>query len=123
MPPKTRNTGNSKKRKSSPTKGGDNQPSNKRQKSENNTSKESGAKSVNVEPVFEKWLFKSEPESRIEKGVDVKFGIEDLKNEPDQTAHWDGVRNYQVSLVCRVSCSHDLSIIVLNILATLYFMT
>ncbi|XP_078359838.1 thymocyte nuclear protein 1-like isoform X2 [Oculina patagonica] len=38
---------------------------------------------------------KSEPESRFEKGVDVKFGIEDLKNEPDQTACWDGVRNYQ----------------------------
>ncbi|KAJ7379237.1 Thymocyte nuclear protein 1 [Desmophyllum pertusum] len=42
-----------------------------------------------------KWLMKSEPESRIEKGVDVKFGIEDLKKEPDQTACWDGVRNYQ----------------------------
>merc|ERR1712037_1005067 len=26
---------------------------------------------------------------------DVKFGIEDLKLEPDQTAFWDGVRNYQ----------------------------
>lgn len=40
------------------------------------------------------WLIKSEPESRLEKGVDVKFGLEDLKKEPDQTAHWDGVRNY-----------------------------
>ena len=38
---------------------------------------------------------KSEPDTRIEKGVDVKFGIEDLKSEPDQTACWDGVRNYQ----------------------------
>lgn len=26
----------------------------------------------------------------------LQFGIEDLKNEPDQTACWDGVRNYQV---------------------------
>ena len=25
-----------------------------------------------------------------------QFGIEDLKTEPDQTACWDGVRNYQV---------------------------
>lgn len=25
----------------------------------------------------------------------MKFGIEDLKREPDQTACWDGVRNYQ----------------------------
>src|SRR5690606_25349062 len=31
------------------------------------------------------WLMKSEP--------DV-FGIEDLKNRPDQTEPWDGVRNY-----------------------------
>ncbi|XP_020824429.1 thymocyte nuclear protein 1 isoform X2 [Phascolarctos cinereus] len=42
------------------------------------------------------WLMKSEPESRLEKGVDVKFGIEDLKSQPKQTACWDGVRNYQI---------------------------
>ncbi|XP_016072880.1 PREDICTED: thymocyte nuclear protein 1 isoform X2 [Miniopterus natalensis] len=41
------------------------------------------------------WLMKSEPESRLEKGVDVKFSIEDLKAQPKQTACWDGVRNYQ----------------------------
>ncbi|XP_003417451.1 thymocyte nuclear protein 1 [Loxodonta africana] len=41
------------------------------------------------------WLMKSEPESRLEKGVDVKFGIEDLKAQPNQTTCWDGVRNYQ----------------------------
>ncbi|XP_015268630.1 PREDICTED: thymocyte nuclear protein 1 isoform X1 [Gekko japonicus] len=41
------------------------------------------------------WLMKSEPESRLEKGVDVKFGIEDLKAQANQTACWDGVRNYQ----------------------------
>ncbi|XP_074072382.1 thymocyte nuclear protein 1 [Macrotis lagotis] len=41
------------------------------------------------------WLMKSEPESRLEKGVDVKFGIEDLRAQPQQTACWDGVRNYQ----------------------------
>jgi len=39
---------------------------------------------------------KSEPESRFEDGVDVKFGIDDLEASPDQTAPWDGVRNYQV---------------------------
>ncbi|HET20120.1 MAG TPA: EVE domain-containing protein, partial [Chromatiales bacterium] len=32
------------------------------------------------------WLMKSEP--------DV-FGIDDLASRPDQTEHWDGVRNYQ----------------------------
>ena len=40
------------------------------------------------------WLMKSEPESRFENGVDMKYGLEDLKAEPDQTACWDGVRNY-----------------------------
>ena len=32
------------------------------------------------------WLFKTEPSA---------FGIEDLKAKPEQTEHWDGVRNYQ----------------------------
>ena len=32
------------------------------------------------------WLFKSEPAS---------FSLDDLKNRPDMTEHWDGVRNYQ----------------------------
>ena len=35
---------------------------------------------------------------KIESGItciDVKFGLEDLKKEPEQTACWDGVRNYQ----------------------------
>ena len=32
------------------------------------------------------WLMKSEPES---------FSIDDLQNRPQQTEHWDGVRNYQ----------------------------
>ena len=33
------------------------------------------------------WLFKSEPNA---------YSFSDLLNEPDQTAEWDGVRNYQV---------------------------
>ena len=32
------------------------------------------------------WLMKSEP---------GEYSLEDLKNEPNQTDHWDGVRNYQ----------------------------
>lgn len=32
------------------------------------------------------WLFKSEPSS---------FSLTDLKNRPDATEHWDGVRNFQ----------------------------
>ncbi|KAK2761346.1 hypothetical protein FQN54_001868 [Arachnomyces sp. PD_36] len=38
------------------------------------------------------WLMKAEPETRIEKGVDVRFSIDDLRKccEPEP---WDGVRN------------------------------
>ncbi len=32
------------------------------------------------------WLFKTEPSV---------FSLDDLKNRPDMTEHWDGVRNYQ----------------------------
>ncbi|KAL9003135.1 MAG: hypothetical protein Q9188_003977 [Gyalolechia gomerana] len=38
------------------------------------------------------WLMKAEPESRFEKGKDVKFSIDDLKNATEPEA-WDGVRN------------------------------
>merc|ERR1712156_32629 len=65
-------------------------PGTKRKHNENPVVKNEEAK-----PSYQSWLIKSEPESRFENGVDVKFGIEDLKLEPDQTACWDGVRNYQ----------------------------
>ena len=35
------------------------------------------------------WLMKAEPDSRIEKGVDVKFSIDDLENA-DTPEPWDG---------------------------------
>lgn len=38
------------------------------------------------------WLMKSEPE---------EFGIDDLKNNPDKTEPWDGVRNYQARNMMR----------------------
>ena len=41
------------------------------------------------------WLLKAEPESRIVNGHDVKFSIHDLQAMPDQTDHWDGVRNHE----------------------------
>lgn len=47
------------------------------------------------------YLFKSEPESRIEKGVDMKFSIDDLAASPNGTAEWDGVRNYQARNLMR----------------------
>ncbi|KAI9690590.1 MAG: hypothetical protein M1820_009985 [Bogoriella megaspora] len=40
------------------------------------------------------WLMKAEPESRIEKGVDVKFSIDDLQ-AVDEPEPWNGVRNHQ----------------------------
>ncbi|KAL3466005.1 PUA-like domain-containing protein [Aspergillus heterothallicus] len=38
------------------------------------------------------WLMKAEPDTRLEKGIDVKFSIDDLRDakEPEP---WDGVRN------------------------------
>lgn len=47
------------------------------------------------------WLLKSEPESRIENGVDMKFSIDDLIKSPDSTSCWDGVRNYQARNILR----------------------
>merc|ERR1712223_388496 len=37
---------------------------------------------------------KSEPDPRFENGVDVSFSFEALRQEPESTACWDGVRNY-----------------------------
>lgn len=50
---------------------------------------------VTSPPIYCHWLMKSEPDSRFENGIDVKFGIEDLKALPKQIGCWDGVRNYQ----------------------------
>ncbi|XP_077517795.1 thymocyte nuclear protein 1-like [Amblyomma americanum] len=47
------------------------------------------------------WLLKSEPESRIENGVDMKFSIDDLIQCPERTSCWDGVRNYQARNIMR----------------------
>ncbi|MFO7577132.1 MAG: EVE domain-containing protein [Pelovirga sp.] len=38
------------------------------------------------------WLMKSEPEA---------FSIDDLQQKPEQTEHWDGVRNYQARNMMR----------------------
>lgn len=39
------------------------------------------------------WLMKAEPESRIVRGKDVKFSIDDLRK--DGISNWDGVRNHE----------------------------
>jgi hypothetical protein len=44
---------------------------------------------LKIDPDIQYWLMKAEPDSRIEKGVDVKFSIDDLaaRTEPEG---WDG---------------------------------
>lgn len=42
-----------------------------------------------VDPEVQYWLMKAEPESRIEKGVDVKFSIDDLAAKTESEG-WDG---------------------------------
>ncbi|KAF8740144.1 hypothetical protein AX14_008557 [Amanita brunnescens Koide BX004] len=39
------------------------------------------------------WLLKAEPESRIVKGKDVKFSVDDF--ETVKMSPWEGVRNYE----------------------------
>ncbi|KAJ7778302.1 DUF55-domain-containing protein [Mycena metata] len=39
------------------------------------------------------WLLKAEPDSRVVKGKDVKFSVEDF--EAAKTSPWEGVRNYE----------------------------
>ncbi|KAJ7512740.1 DUF55-domain-containing protein [Mycena galericulata] len=39
------------------------------------------------------WLLKAEPDSRIVKGKDVKFSVDDF--ETQKTSAWEGVRNYE----------------------------
>lgn len=41
------------------------------------------------------WLMTSEPESQLDKGVEVKFSPGDRKAQPKQTACWDGLHNSQ----------------------------
>ena len=47
------------------------------------------------EPARNYWLMKSEPKTRLVSGTDVSFSIEELMEENNQTAEWDGVRNYE----------------------------
>lgn len=55
-----------------------------------------------VDPEIQYWLMKAEPESRMEKGVDVKFSIDDLaaKTEPEG---WDGK---SCETACLYFCIH-----------------
>lgn len=54
--------------------------------------------SATMEPIRERqhWLMKAEPESRIVKGIDVKFSAQDF--EAAGTTSWEGVRNHQAKV-------------------------
>ncbi|KAF8165764.1 PUA-like domain-containing protein [Crassisporium funariophilum] len=45
------------------------------------------------------WLLKAEPDTRIVKGKDVKFSVEDF--ERVKTSPWEGVRNYEARNLMR----------------------
>lgn len=96
MPPKKkarvskRNTGSGKDDDREPV-----SPALKKRKAATSGRKTDESSASSGSPQYSRWLMKSEPESRFENGIDVKFGIEDLKALPDQTSCWDGVRNYQ----------------------------
>ena len=59
------------------------------QPSEAGRAREVQEKSESTENGRSYWLMKAEPDSRLEKGVDVKFSIDDLaaRSEPEP---WDG---------------------------------
>ncbi|KAL1684886.1 PUA-like domain-containing protein [Schizophyllum commune] len=45
------------------------------------------------------WLLKAEPDSRVVKGKDVKFSVDDF--EAVKTSPWEGVRNYEARNLLR----------------------
>lgn len=47
------------------------------------------------------WLMKAEPDSRIEKGIDIAFGIDKFEAMPNKTTPWDGVRNPEARTMMR----------------------
>ncbi|KAI9141905.1 EVE domain-containing protein [Paraphysoderma sedebokerense] len=51
------------------------------------------------------WLMKAEPDSRIVKGKDVKFSIDDLKAM--NISPWDGVRNHEAKNLMKSMKSGD----------------
>ncbi|KFZ14232.1 hypothetical protein V502_06179, partial [Pseudogymnoascus sp. VKM F-4520 (FW-2644)] len=54
------------------------------------------------------WLMKAEPESRLEKGHDVKFSIDDLASKTEPEA-WDGIRSYAARNNLRAMKKGDLA--------------
>lgn len=64
--------------------------------------------SADAPPGRQYWLMKAEPESRMERGHDVRFSIDDLaaKTEPEP---WDGIRAYPARNNLRAMKKGDLA--------------
>ena len=69
-------------------------PTARKRKAEDAKSTSSKTEDPDLNKVSSFWLIKSEPDSRKENGIEMKFSFDDLKAEPNSTACWDGVRNY-----------------------------
>ncbi|KAF9498699.1 DUF55-domain-containing protein [Pleurotus eryngii] len=54
------------------------------------------------------WLLKAEPDSRIVKGKDVKFSVDDF--EKIQTTAWEGVRNYEARNLMKEMKAGDMAV-------------
>ena len=65
---------------------------------------------VDEEPSRNYWLIKSEPNTRMVKGVDIKYSIQDLMAEENQTTCWDGVRNMEARNNMRAMNVGDLAL-------------
>ena len=73
----------------------------KKEAKSSSSSSSSSSSAATKKPSFDKpdyYLIKSEPLTRMEKGKDMKFSIDDLKENvyegKKSVAEWDGVRNY-----------------------------
>ncbi|KAG0709909.1 PUA-like domain-containing protein [Suillus ampliporus] len=51
------------------------------------------------------WLMKAEPDSRVVKGKDVKFSVDDF--ETVSTTPWEGVRNFEARNLMKEMCVGD----------------
>ncbi|SGY14728.1 BQ5605_C013g07061 [Microbotryum silenes-dioicae] len=58
-------------------------------------------------PVYHHWLLKAEPDTRIEKGVDVKFSVDDF--EKCKVTAWEGVRCVVFHSPARSSLLHKVA--------------
>ncbi|MCO5549547.1 hypothetical protein L7F22_003019 [Adiantum nelumboides] len=47
------------------------------------------------------WLMKAEPDTRLEKGIDISFSVDTFAKMPSKITQWDGVRNPEARTMMR----------------------